>query len=162
MQGPVTRARDFDHFKKFARKGKFFQMLSWGGLGGFRPPGNLRYPCLAPRISRNDVHRVPNTWGSTALTFQWDFASPNFAEIAGDILKKLVQKFVKKFVQKLRARKDLLLRPTFAQTFTQTFAQTFVNFVRTNKFANPASWGTVLEPSAPSKMAPRAHFFTPP
>ena len=48
LQGPVTRARDFDHFKKFARKGKFFEMLSWGGLGGPSPPRNLRYPCLAP------------------------------------------------------------------------------------------------------------------
>ena len=67
LQGPVTRARDFDHFKKFARKGKFFEMLSWGGLGGrsppqesplpvpcppggvwgASPPRNLRYPCLA-------------------------------------------------------------------------------------------------------------------
>ena len=26
-------------------------MLSWRGLGGRGPPRNLRYPCLAPRIS---------------------------------------------------------------------------------------------------------------
>ena len=34
----------FDHFKKFAPKGKFFEMLSWGGLGGGSPPRNLHYP----------------------------------------------------------------------------------------------------------------------
>ena len=30
-------------------KGKFFEIVSWGGLGGVCPPRNLRYPCLAPR-----------------------------------------------------------------------------------------------------------------
>ena len=34
----------FDHFKKFAQKGKFFEMLSWGCLGGRSPSRNLRYP----------------------------------------------------------------------------------------------------------------------
>ena len=28
----LTNIFRFDHFKKFARKGKFFEMLSWGGL----------------------------------------------------------------------------------------------------------------------------------
>ena len=38
---------DFDHFKKFARKGKFFEMLSWGGLGGRSPSQEspLPVPC---------------------------------------------------------------------------------------------------------------------
>ena len=47
----VLGLQAFDHFKKFARKGKFFEMLSWGVLGGRSPPRNLCYPCLAPRIS---------------------------------------------------------------------------------------------------------------
>ena len=42
---------DFDHFKKFARKGKFFEMLSWG-LGGRRPPRNLRYSSFVVRRRR--------------------------------------------------------------------------------------------------------------
>ena len=37
-----------NHFKKICPEGKFFEMLSWGGLGGRSPPRNLRYPCLAP------------------------------------------------------------------------------------------------------------------
>ena len=37
---------DFDHFKKFARKGKFFEMLSWGGLGGRSPPQESPLPVV--------------------------------------------------------------------------------------------------------------------
>ena len=39
---------DFDHFKKFARKGKFFEMLSWGGLGGRSPPQESPLPVPCP------------------------------------------------------------------------------------------------------------------
>merc|ERR1711990_1050477 len=46
MRGGRSR---FNHFKKFARRGKFFEMVSWGVWGGFAPLRNLRYPCLAPR-----------------------------------------------------------------------------------------------------------------
>ena len=35
--------------KNLPLKGKFFEMVSWGGLGGLAPLRNLRYPCLAPR-----------------------------------------------------------------------------------------------------------------
>ena len=35
--------------KNLPLKGKFFEMVSWGGLGGLCPPRNLRYPCLAPQ-----------------------------------------------------------------------------------------------------------------
>ena len=34
--------------KNLPLKGKFFEMVSWRGLGGFAPLRNLRYPCLAP------------------------------------------------------------------------------------------------------------------
>ena len=63
-----------------------------------------------------------------------------------------------KVCAKILAKVDfLMVKPTF----TQTFAQTFVSFVRTNKFANPASWGTVLDPSAPSKVAKTIKIYTP-
>ena len=39
----------FDHFKKFALKGKFFEMLSWGGLGGRSPPQEPPLPVPCPR-----------------------------------------------------------------------------------------------------------------
>ena len=38
----------FFSFQKIC-EGKFFEMVSWGGLGGLAPLRNLRYPCLAPR-----------------------------------------------------------------------------------------------------------------
>ena len=44
----VGRSR-FKSFQKICPKGKFFEMVSWGGLGGFAPFRNLRYLCLAPR-----------------------------------------------------------------------------------------------------------------
>ena len=50
---------DFDHFKKFARKGKFFEMLSWGGLGGRSPHRNLRYPSFVVRRRRRRRRRHP-------------------------------------------------------------------------------------------------------
>ena len=44
----VGRSR-FKSFQKICPKGKFFEMVSWGGLGRLAPLRNLRYPCLAPR-----------------------------------------------------------------------------------------------------------------
>ena len=38
----------FFSFQKIC-EGKFFEMVSWGGLGGLAPLRNLRFPCLAPR-----------------------------------------------------------------------------------------------------------------
>ena len=46
---------DFDHFKKFARKGKFFEMLSWGGLGGAKPPQESPLPVVRRSSSSSVV-----------------------------------------------------------------------------------------------------------
>ena len=52
---PRRDARSFDHFKKFARKGKFFEMLSWGGLGGAKPPQESPLPVVRRSSSSSVV-----------------------------------------------------------------------------------------------------------
>ena len=46
--------------KDLRLKGKFFEMVSWGGLGGLAPLRNLRYPCLAPRGGSGGLRPLRN------------------------------------------------------------------------------------------------------
>ena len=110
------------------------------------------------------------SWGSSfmgvyCLNFSMGFCHAKFcwescwyfekvvAKVCAKICEKVCAKVCAKVARMKRFATQTTFAQTFAQTFTQTFAQTFVSFVRTNKFANPALWGTVLDPSAPSKVA---------
>ena len=61
--------------KNLSLKGKFFEMVSWGGLGELCPPRNLRYPCLAHRGGSGGL-RLPGISDTCALPPQRSCLAP--------------------------------------------------------------------------------------